>query len=230
MKLQIVMALGAFLIASTSFAAPVASPETRVMQLKKEIVQIAKEASRKIKYQNEFRPETRQKLEPLIAELVRITPPKTVEQELEASVGSWKNIWSDLPFTTALAAQIYQVVFPTGYYYNISRYEDKEGVYTTFLRGAYELKSDRFAIRFTKSVRDFRSLPAGTDLYRESMVAELGVYDDNLDPNNQDSLNQTFDLVTDYIDKDIRIIRGTAFDKGQVIRPLFVLVPQPLSN
>jgi len=203
--------------------ATAASPqEKRIEQLKREIVRIGRRATAELKRQNEFRPETRVALDPLVAELARLAPAKSLTQQLAYSLGAWKNIWSDLPFTTAIASQIYQVVFPGGYYYNISRYERGNEVYTSFLRGEYLLRESDLAINFTKAVKDEGFPRRGSDIYRLAMRAEQGEFDTNLDEENSRGVGQRGNLVTFYIDDEIRVIGGGTLD-GSVPSSLFIL-------
>jgi hypothetical protein len=197
----------------------------QISNLKKEIISISKRATARIRLQNEFNPETRKKLDPLVKKLVSLAPPKSPEEQLVASVGAWQNLWSDLPFTTSVAAQIYQVVFADGYYYNISKFETESGSFTSFLRGEYRLRATDFEIIFTKAVKNPGFYPKNTDLYRLAMLAELGIFDEQIDERNQGGLNRAGTLTTLYIDKDIRIVGGELEENG-VTDSLFVLVPR----
>jgi hypothetical protein len=225
MKVVFIIALG-ILAGSIVNAESTSIEKAKIQKLKAEIIHIAKSATAKFARQNEFDPKTRKKLDPLVQALAATAKPKTVQEQLVASVGSWKNLWSDLPYTTAIANQIYQVVFPTGYYYNVSKYvTDKGEVYTSLIRGAYTLKDKDFEIAFTKAVKSKGYPPKGTDLYRQAMLAELGLYDDNVDQENSQGLGRPGTLTTLYIDNDIRVIGGELRENG-VTDSLFILVPQ----
>ena len=202
----------------------------RIAELKTKILQIARSASQKLKRQNEFDPLTRKALDPLVEELVSITPKRTAKEQLIASIGAWRNLWSDLPQTAAIASNIYQVIFPDGYYYNISEYETKPGrVYTSYLRGVYKIRKSDFQIMFTKAVRDDGFPGQGADLYRLAMKAELGVFDSKTDSENSRGLNLPGTLTTLFVDKDIRVVGGE-LKKNGVTDSLFVLIPQSVVN
>lgn len=197
----------------------------RIQALKNQIRDIAERATAQIKYQNDFDKRTRLELDPLVTELVALAPALSVKQQLEASVGAWKNLWSDLPFTRAVASQIYQVVFPTGYYYNVSKYEEKGVVTTSFLRGEYQLRQTDLEIRFTKALRVAGFPAAGADIYRWAMLAELGVFDGQTDGANSAGLNRPGTLKTLFVDEELRIVGGE-LKQNNVPDSLFVLKRQ----
>ena len=178
-----------------------------ILLLKKQIKTIAKKATSQLERQNEYKVETRKKLDPLIKRLIEISPKKTIHEKLKLSLGGWKNLWSDLPMTDAFADQIYQVVFP-GYYYNIAKNTINNKTVTTLLRGEFELRENDFSILFTKSVYKNSFPTKSIDLYRLAMETEIGVYDKNINIAGSRGLGRPGILTTPYIDEDLRIVGG----------------------
>ncbi len=89
--------------------------------------------------------------------LIRLNPRPSEPEQLSAVVGEWRQVWSDSPFTSAnpeicvKADEIYQVVFPDGFYYNLSEVTGGEDTVTGFVRGVYEVTPTFLSVRFTKS-------------------------------------------------------------------------------
>lgn len=208
-------------------ASPDSTPAPPTAALKREILELAQTAAAKQKYANEADPAVRARLNELVSRLVAASPSMTIREKLAKSVGSWKDVWSDLPFTRALRSDVYQVVFPSGFYYNVSKYEDgRGGFYTSFLRGRYEVRAQDFAIVFTKAVKQDGFPSDGADLYRMAMRAELGLYDANVDPENTPGLGLEGVLTTAYVDEELRIVGGSLRENG-VFDLLSIGIPAP---
>lgn len=216
------------LLLASSLASATPSGEDKaktIRELKSNILKIGCEASGKVTYDNEDNdPKVRAKLEPLIAELVKLAPPRTQAEKLRDVVGTWKSVWSDLTYYGPFAPRanvMYQVVFPTGYYYNLSVYDDpKTGPFQSVIKGLFTVQEPALGIKFVKTSRYNRLFPKGADLATLAMRAELGVYDEQVDSNNSPAIGfeSTFEQV--YVDDELRIGRGTNFTGAQL---LFVL-------
>lgn len=200
------------------------APDTRIAELKKEILAVGDEArSRAVSDSDDNDPAVRAKLDPLVAELVSLAPKRPEFEKLVDSLGAWKSVWSDLPGTNAFADAVYQVVFPGGYYYNISKEPGDNGQERTgYLRGTYVLREKDLGINFTKAVLAPGFPAKGTDLATLAMKAEIGLYDEAPDPEGQKGLGRPGNLITEYVDGDFRVVRGSA-EQNQVFNSLFIL-------
>ncbi len=170
-------------------------------------------------------PVTREKLEPLVQELVALNKGEpNVDEQLTLVEGTWKEIWSDdrepeRPGSKLLRDTIYQVVSAQGYFYNIavSQTQIPNGPLvenTSFLRGRYSLdaESNGLRIQFT----DIGYLPGRIG------SGFLGYIDQaESDPNflkkfpfdlkaPKGPINQTGLLKNVYVDEELRIARGVA--------------------
>ena len=211
----IIVSLLMFLLIPMSSIADDEHQGYEIQFLKKWILQIAY-----INQDNDARLRIRNRLDPLVNRLLELTPSLTEEQRSALVVGSWKSIWSDQAFGFGVdVSQVYQVVNPDGYYYNISKVETEQGVFTNFLRGAYEDKGSYLAIVFTDNeiVPDF--FEEGTDLVELAENFEKG------DISNSQSIpgpiGITGVLMNIYVDDSLRIVYGNSLSDS---RPrLFIL-------
>jgi hypothetical protein len=132
MKNRLLLGLAICLIASegNAFAQsiltqpfPVVDPD--VQKLKNEIIRISRQHTTDV----DTVTAVRRKLNPLIEALVESVPSRTETEKLPQTVGAWQQIWTDgvqifvgpAPGQYDLS-EIFQVVAPDGYYYNIGRY------------------------------------------------------------------------------------------------------------
>ena len=104
-----------------------------------------------------------QAMEVLVKQLLVDCPPAPLAQRLPLISGAWQQVWG--PYTyrdrsrgvdkTLDPNNIYQVVFPEGFYYNVSPDRDSEGKSknrTVLLRGEYRLDEKdptRLSVKFT---------------------------------------------------------------------------------
>ncbi|HEX8706445.1 MAG TPA: hypothetical protein VF815_46855, partial [Myxococcaceae bacterium] len=193
--------------------------------LKKEILRISEQASSKVIYDNEDNdPRVRARLMPLIQELVALAPERTQQQKLADVVGVWKSAWSDLTYYTPVAPRadaMYQIVFPTGYYYNLSTFDGPQGPYMSVIKGLFTVAEPALQIQFVKTTRYPEPLPRGADLATLAMRAELGLYDFEIDPNNAPGIGFQTNFRQEYVDDELRIGTGqvaTGFNSLFILR------------
>lgn len=189
-----------------------AARSQRIAELKWQILRISEQASRKVLYDNEDNdPAVRARLDPLVQELVSLAPARTQREKLVDVVGAWKSVWSDLSYFGPFAPRadsIYQVVFPSGYYYNLSTYDGATGPSTSVIKGTFVVAEPALQIEFVKTTRFPEELPRGADLATVAMRAELGAYDFEIDPNNAPGLGFRTTFQQEYVDEDLRIGTG----------------------
>lgn len=188
--------------------------EVRIAELKKQILDISKQASGKVKYDNEDNdPKVRVQLDILIDELVKIAPVKSQAEKLNRVVGVWKSVWSDLNFfgEAPLADSVYQVVFPDNYYYNLSNYDSPTaGHYAGIIKGVFTVQEPALKIKFVKFSKYSKPFLVGSDLATLAMRAELGEYDEQIEQSPGLGFESSFEQV--YVDEQIRIGLGRNFD------------------
>lgn len=89
-------------------------------------------------------------LEPMVQKLLTLSPQKNVSERLPLLFGVWKQVWGPYEYRenkrgvdpTIKADEIYQVVSPEGFYYNVSPNLDpktKQETRINYLRGEYKL-------------------------------------------------------------------------------------------
>lgn len=208
---------------STLFAATIcfsslyASAKTdRVSELKAEIKEIATTATA----DGRDLLAARNDLSPLVNELIAISPSQTEAERAELVVGGWVNLWTDNNFGPTLnPANVYQVVSPKGFYYNISRVPTRSGeVVTNFLRGAYEDKGSYLAIEFTANSVSNIDLNPGDELLPLAEKVEQGLLATTPVPG---PIGVTGALLNVYVDEDLRIVWGNS---SQNSRPLLFIL------
>jgi hypothetical protein len=92
-------------------------------------------------------------LEKLVAKLLTAAPQPPIKDRLPLLYGTWHQVWGPYDYRNdnrgvdpeLSADEIYQVISPNGYYYNVSplyEYADHNRVRIGLLRGEYELSDD----------------------------------------------------------------------------------------
>jgi hypothetical protein len=197
-----------------------------VQKLKADIIAVARQHST----DTESGAEVRRILDPLIAELVASAPERTERQKLPDTVGAWQQIWTDgvqifvgpAPGHFDLA-EIFQVVAPDGYYYNIGRYVRPGGDWTVFLRGEYSVEADSLSVSFTKYVYGEGWLYADSDFLLQTFRAEAGAFDGQLfnpPPSANPIGAPQLSLANIYVDDSLRILKAGSGEGSSI----FVLV------
>ncbi len=177
--------------------------------------------------------EVRERVEPIIRDLAGVFGSPPVEQILPKLAGAWRQIWSDFPYRGTPGVQddnrqVYQVVSPNGYYYNLgNQLRPGAGPLTGVLRGAYDLEPDQLRIRFTRLGFRFGHLDPTRVLSDFAEDLESGREDirpvpgEGLAPNGPVNIYGT--LKTLYIDDELRIGFGSQDpyldEQGNVLVP-----------
>jgi hypothetical protein len=174
--------------------------------------------------QSDNRLRVRNKLDPLINRLLEITPSQSEAERSSLVVGSWRSLWSDQVFGQGVDnSQVYQVVSNDGFYYNISRVDSERGVFTNFLRGAYEVKGSYLAIEFTSNKLVPSFYPPSTNLTNLANRFEEGEIEAFPIPG---PIGVTGALLNIYVDHDLRIVYGNSMSDS---RPrVFILSRQEI--
>ena len=194
-----------FIVACGVFGLPAMAAENlEIEKVKKGIVAIAK---------SDFAREgnqlvVRNILDPLVNTLVEMAPSQSEDERAALGGGGWKSLWTDQGFGPGTDLdQVYQVVSPNGFYYNISKNDSPRGVVTNFLRGAYTSQGSYLAIEFTANSISPSFFQAGTDLSELAQNFEDGAIQGISIPG---PIGVTGVLMNIYVDKTLRIVYGNS--------------------
>jgi hypothetical protein len=191
---------------------PVADPN--VERLKNEIIRISRQHTTDVNTVSAVR----RQLNPLIKELVESVPSRTETEKLPQTVGAWQQLWTDgvqifvgpAPGQYDLS-EVFQVVAPDGYYYNIGRYVMPGIDLTVFLRGAYKVGTNTLQVNFTKYVYGKGWLYSDSDFLLQTFRAEAGAFDSqpfNPPPDANPIGAPQLELSDIYVDDDLRILEA----------------------
>lgn len=217
----LIAALGLGLIISNSTTA-FADWSDEKTELKEQIIALAKT------FEGQGDPDfsKQRALDPLVQQLLAIAAQPPVQQRLSILVGSWKQVWGPYDYKNddrgvdpeLGTEEIYQVISPDGYYYNVSylyKNGDKENKRIGLLRGEYELnpiEPNSLKVKFT----DYPGASQKSDdleLWQLPELAENGTLP------NQITIVPSFvvklffgggNLREVYTDNELRIIYGSS--------------------
>ncbi len=139
------------------------------------------------KYQGQGDPEFKiqNELEPLVQKLLTLKPQPKVNERLPLLFGVWKQVWGPYDYKknnrgvdpTLNAKEIYQVISPEGFYYNVSPNLDAESKIEkkiNYLKGKYNLsKNDSVGldVKFVKFI-GMKNRPTERPIYKYVDEAE----------------------------------------------------------
>lgn len=145
MKLFIILALGIFSFTSRS--------EGRGLdEIKKDIFSLAES------YQGQTDPDgSKQKaLEVLIQELLKQVPARSMQERAVDALGVWNQVWGPYAFDGSdnippgqNPKKIYQYISDQGFYYNFGEFNFVGLNVKFYVRGEYDIMSDRIGVEFT---------------------------------------------------------------------------------
>lgn len=197
------------------------SPDLKVSELKARILLLAQS------FEGQGDPDfSRQNaLEPLVNELLALSPQLPVKDRLPLLYGAWKQVWGPYDYRNddrgvdqeLGTSEIYQVIFEGGYYYNVSplyKKGDRNQERIGLLRGRFQLDKknpNALNVRFT-NYPGVKSRPAGQNIWDLAALAE------NKTLKNRTTIVPTLivklffgggALLEVYTDKDMRILYGS---------------------
>lgn len=195
-------------------------------QLKQEIIELARSYDQR----DELLDEARATLDPLVERLSEYNELNTIEDQLPVLVGAWKEIWSDErepgpPFITVDRKQTYQVIYPEGFFYNVSELYRPLGKSTGVLKGTFATTDDlKLKIEFVQVKSRIRGLPNNADLQEltDGFEAGRGAFDppgDETFPNGPVGVKGYLENI--YLDDSFRVAIEKDLDLN--VRALFIL-------
>ncbi len=224
-------------------ASSASAASRNIAELKSQILQLAKS------YEGQGDPDRslQKTLDVLVAELVARSPMPPVRERISLVSGVWKQVWGPYDYRddkggvdpTLGFSEIYQVVFPEGYYYNVAPYypngdQTKEQI--GYLRGEFALDptDDKgLVVRFTR-YPGVEKRPAGIQIWELPALSEAGQVENEIAIVPTWVVEQFFKggrLEEVYTDHDLRIVYGTSA-RPQAHRFLYVMsrVSEPRAN
>jgi hypothetical protein len=231
-KLKWAVVAASILVGQVSLAQ---ASSTEVESLKQQIFELAKS------YQGQGDPDqSKQKsIEPLVEKLIRLSPMPPIKDRIAILEGAWKQVWGPYDYRNDAGgvdpkigvAEIYQVVFADGYYYNVSPYYpkgDRSQEQIALLRGEFKLDSkdpNGLKVKFTKYPGvDVR--PTNMEIWELAAIAEAGKLENEITIVPTWIVKLFFGggkLEEVYTDEDMRILFGTSA-RPEARRSLYVMV------
>lgn len=229
MKLSLMLVMSLFVFCQTAQAK---EDDPDVSRIKRQIIDLA------TSYAGQGDPDySRQRsLEVLVEKLLVTAPQPPVRDRMNLIYGTWKQVWGPYDYRRAGSRgidpelgidEIYQTVFPGGYYYNISplyKDGDRSRVRIGLLRGEYGFNSDKpnqVNVHFT-SYRGINGYPADRPIWQLAPLAEAGTLPDTISIVPQIIVRLFFNSGTldeVYTDETLRITYGlsnSANDKRSI--------------
>jgi hypothetical protein len=235
MKITFILLMLAYVLSSVSYAQDLNL--MTVEELKAELV------LRASKYTGQGDPDFKiqNELEPFVNRMLELNPQPPVKERLTLLHGVWKQVWGpydyrndDRSVDPSLGVnEIYQVVDPDGFYYNVSpnyKNGNRNKVRINYLKGQYrpsKTNPNGLDVKFVKFL-GMSKRPEGREIYDFVKEAE----DETLP--NQVTIVPTFivrlffgggTLVEVYTDETIRILYGSNKDEFKK-KYLYVMVRQ----
>jgi hypothetical protein len=169
-------------------------------------------------------------LELIVDELLKINPQPPVRERIGLIAGPWKQVWGPYNYRGSERTvdpeigtnEIYQVVFPQGYYYNVTplyKQGNKTQERIALLRGEYafdETQSDVLLVRFTRYPGLRKRPTSGPALFELPKLVESGEIKSDLNIVPTWIVRTFFGggaLKEVYTDTDMRILYGANSNK-----------------
>lgn len=154
-------------------------------------------------------------LSALVEELLAITPPSTMAEKADRIVGSWRQVFGPYAYDGTGGvepgldtANIYQVVFPEGFYYNVAKRKRLGKNYVQLLKGIYQVETDRLPIEFVESGLFLRHLPDDMKLQDLPYAIERGDLNYVKFPSWLPPVGRRGALIETYTDEELRVTYG----------------------
>lgn len=195
---------------------------TNVAEIKAQILTVAEEFSGK--GDPDFKKQ--KTLDILVKNLLEVAPQAPIKERLPILAGVWKQVWGPYDYRNDQRGvdpelgidEIYQVVSPKGYYYNVAPFYkngDRSKEKIGLLRGEYKLDPKNSAlleVRFT-SYPGVSRRPAGLELWDLAELAESSTLPDRTTILPDFIVKLFFaggNLREVYTDEDLRILYGSS--------------------
>ncbi len=211
---------------SSVFAQTLSNTKNTAVETKQEILALARS------YAGMGDPDfSKQKsFEPLIEKLLKQKPQPPVRERVKLLSGAWKQIWGPYNYRGSERTvdpeigvnEIYQVVFPGGYYYNVTtltKQGDTNSERIGLLRGEYDFdnnQSNVLQVRFTQYPGLSKRPDAPIELFYLPELIESGKLQNDINIVPTIFVKLFFGggaLKEVYTDEDLRILYGSRSDK-----------------
>jgi len=166
--------------------------------------------------------------EPLIAELLALSPSRTMQEKAAAAEGAWKQVWGPYSYNNSGAApsgldpdNIFQVISAKGYYTNVGIYDILGLHLIGILKGQYSVAMDEINVEFKQSGLLLEAVPKGYSLADLPALKEQGKLRLLEFPKFLPPVGIKGALLEVYEDEDLRITYGKQV--GQPGETLYIM-------
>lgn len=206
MKLFLVLSL---LFSTQIFAQN--SQDVRVLELKKEIMTMAKFYEGKADVDGKLQASLEDKVE----QLERLIPYSSMEEKSAKIIGAWRQVFG--PYSknadgkvpsTSVTNHIYQIILPNGYFYNVALAKALGAQAVILLKGKYAVGAESIKATFVRNSVMVKNLPTDGTYYllpEKLEKGEIKVFDL---PKSLPPVGTSGELLEVYADQEIRILRG----------------------
>jgi hypothetical protein len=207
--MKIFLIISSLLFSSLVFSAE--NQDVRVLEIKKEIISMAKSFEGKPDVDGKLQSALEEKVE----QLEKIIPYSTMEEKASKIVGAWRQVFG--PYSkkadgkipsSSVTDHIYQVILPNGYFYNVALAEGLGLKAVILLKGKYVVDAESIKATFVRNSLLFKNLPSDESYYllpEKLEKNEIKVIDL---PKSIPPVGTTGELLEVYADSEIRILRG----------------------
>lgn len=204
------MSLLKFVFLTFFFSFPSLAQDVRILEIKNDIMKLARE------YKGKPDPygDLQKALEQKVQDLEKILPYSTMRERAIKIAGAWKQVFG--PYSPKAdgkiqwgtdADNIYQVIFPSGFFYNVAVSKISKFKSVFLLKGEYKISDEAIEARFLRNSLMVNNIPhVGLDMLPERL--EQGEIKVIHLPRQLPPVGQTGELIEIYADDEIRILRG----------------------
>ncbi len=215
------------LLVSLSFSA-LANNFEDTQKTKEKILSLAQ------KYQGQGDPDLKiqKELQPLVDKLLTLNPQPKVKDRLDLLYGTWKQVWGPYNYrdnkrgvdSSLKADEIYQVISPLGFYYNVNPNLDKKKGNVQridFLKGEYVVSPTNpngLNVQFVKYI-GMKNRPTDKNIFEYIEEAEKNQLPNQITVVPRFIVKLFFGggtLVEVYTDENLRILYGTNNKEFQI--------------
>lgn len=197
--------------------------DVRVTELKREIMTMARAYEGKPDVDGALQ----KGIEEKVQDLEKVIPHLTMQEKAQKIGGAWRQVFGPysptgdgtIPLGTN-TANIFQIIFPEGYFYNVALSEYKGLKAIILLKGSYKVTDEAIEGIFTRNSVMLRN-PTRTPYFELPQALESGRVSAIHLPRSLKPVGLGGQLLEVYSDNEIRILRGKT---ASFIRPALYIM------
>ena len=166
--------------------------------------------------------------QPLIAQLLSLSAPQTMNQKAVTAVGAWKQVWGPYSYNNSKVVStsldpnnIYQVISATGFYTNVGINKFLGLPVIGLLKGQYIVTPEKINVEFKESGILLEKVPPGFTLADLPALKEEGKLCILEFPKFLSPVGIKGALIEIYVDSTLRITFGE--QQGKLQRTLYIM-------